>query len=148
MHAVWGYRFAHLLWRGHLKFLARLISQVVRFLTGIEIHPGATIGKAFVIDHGMGVVIGETAIVGDNVLLYHGVTLGGRVTKAGSTRRHPKLGDNVVVGAGALVLGAIDVADDAKIGAGAIVVENVQKGEIYASTAAKRVPQGEIEYYL
>jgi serine O-acetyltransferase len=148
MHAVWGYRLSHLLWKIHLKFFARLLSTVVRFLTGVEIHPGARIGKAFVIDHGMGVVIGETAIVGDDVLLYHGVTLGGRVTKKGATRRHPKLGNNVVVGAGALILGAVEVGDDAKIGAGAVVVNNIKKGEVYAGVAAKMVPQGQIEYYL
>ena len=101
LHAIWGYRITHWMWRHGLKLLARWFSHVIRFLTGIEIHPGATIGRKFFIDHGMGVVIGETAEVGENVTLYHGVTLGGTSLEKG--KRHPTLEDNVVVGAGAKI---------------------------------------------
>jgi serine O-acetyltransferase len=148
MHAVWGYRLTHLLWRIHLKFIARLLSQIFRFLTGVEIHPGATIGKRFVIDHGMGVVIGETAIVGNDVLLYHGVTLGGRVA-AKDGRRHPKVGNGVIIGANASVLGAITLGDNVKIGADAVVIEDVATGEVFVGAVAKKVnEQYPIEYYL
>ncbi|MBI2843067.1 MAG: serine O-acetyltransferase [Armatimonadetes bacterium] len=123
LHAITWHRIAHLLWRRNLKFPARLISQVNRFLTGIEIHPGARIGKGFFIDHGMGVVIGETAEIGENVLLYHGVTLGG--VSLEKKKRHPTLGNNVVVATGAKVLGAITIGDNAKIGANAVVLKDV-----------------------
>ena len=102
LHAIWAHRLAHRLWQSEFKLLARWISQITRGITGIEIHPGATLGNNFFIDHGMGVVIGETAVVGDNVTLYHGVTLGG--TSSQKVKRHPTLEDNVVVGAGAKVL--------------------------------------------
>ncbi len=111
LHALWAYRFSHWLWRHNLKLPGRLVSQVTRWLTGIEIHPGARIGDGFFIDHGMGVVIGETAEVGNNVTLYHGVTLGGTSLEKG--KRHPTLEDNVVVGAGAKILGAIKSAPTA-----------------------------------
>ncbi|MDO5736183.1 MAG: serine O-acetyltransferase [Propionibacteriaceae bacterium] len=125
IHAIWCHRIAHKLWRRSpaLQPLARLVSQWSRFATGIEIHPGAVIGRRFFIDHGMGVVIGETAVVGDDVLMYHQVTLGGRAR--GRFKRHPTIGDRVLIGAGAKVIGAIHVGDDAKIGANALVVKDV-----------------------
>ena len=119
LHAVWGHRIAHGLWRRGFKLLGRWLSQVTRNNTGIEIHPGASIGQGFFIDHGMGVVIGETAEVGRDVTLYHGVTLGGTSLQKG--KRHPTIGDRVVVGAGAKVLGAITVGEDTRIGANAVV---------------------------
>lgn len=128
LHALWGYRIAHWLWMHNLKFLGRLLSQIVRSLTGIEIHPGATIGSRFFIDHGMGVVIGETAEVGSDVTLYHGVTLGG--TSLNKGKRHPTLGDRVVVGAGAKILGNITIGDDSRIGANAVVVKPVPPNSV------------------
>lgn len=117
------YRASHFLYKMHLFFLARLISQLSRFLTGIEIHPGAKIGKSLFIDHGMGVVIGETAVIGDNVLLYQGVTLGGTGLVKG--KRHPTIGNNVVIGAGAKILGNITIGDNSYIGANAVVIKDV-----------------------
>jgi serine O-acetyltransferase len=128
LHALWGYRIAHWLWMHNLKFLGRLLSQIVRSLTGIEIHPGAKIGSRFFIDHGMGVVIGETAEVGSDVTLYHGVTLGG--TSLNKGKRHPTLGDRVVVGAGAKILGNITIGDDSRIGANAVVVKPVPPNSV------------------
>ncbi|MBC9926115.1 MULTISPECIES: serine O-acetyltransferase EpsC [unclassified Leucobacter] len=122
LHAVWWHRAANALWRRGLRFIPRAISQVVRFGTGIEIHPGATIGRRLFIDHGMGVVIGETAVIGDDVHLYHGVTLGGTGHQHG--KRHPTIGDRVVIGAGAKVLGAIEIGADSAIGANAVVVRS------------------------
>lgn len=122
-HARQVHRLAHALWRGRVPVLPRVISHLGRFLTGIEIHPGATIGSGFFIDHGSGVVIGETAEIGDNVSLYQGVTLGG--TSRQKTKRHPTLGDNVVVGANAVLIGAITIGDNVKIGAGSVVVTSV-----------------------
>lgn len=127
-HALWGYRIAHWMWTHGMKLLARWQSQLVRALTGIEIHPGATIGKNFFIDHGMGVVIGETAEIGDCVTLYHGVTLGG--TSLNKGKRHPTLEDNVVVGAGAKVLGAITIGANSRIGANAVVVKSVPPNSV------------------
>jgi len=123
LHALVSYRVAHFFYKLHLFFLARLLSQLSRFTTGIEIHPGAKIGKRFFIDHGMGVVIGETAIVGDDVLLYQGVTLGGTGLEKG--KRHPTIGDNVVIGGGAKVLGNITIGDNSYIGANAVVIKDV-----------------------
>jgi serine O-acetyltransferase len=123
LHALIGYRIAHFFYRIKLFFIARLISQVLRFMTGIEIHPGAQIGKDFFIDHGMGVVIGETTIIGDNVLLYQGVTLGGTGLEKG--KRHPTIGNNVVIGTGAKVLGNITIGDNSYIGANAVVIKDV-----------------------
>lgn len=123
VHAMISHRIAHTFYKKRLFFLARLISQVSRFLTGIEIHPGATIGDGVFIDHGMGVVIGETAEVGDNVTIYHGVTLGGTGKENG--KRHPTIGSNVVIGAGAKVLGAIYIGDNSKIGANSVVLKNM-----------------------
>ncbi len=123
LHALWLHRVAHFLWRHRMRLAGRMISHVNRFATGIEIHPGATIGRRFFIDHGMGVVIGETTEIGDNVLLYQGVVLGG--TSHEKRKRHPTIGNNVVVGAGATVLGAITIGDGARIGAGSVVVQPV-----------------------
>ncbi len=123
LHAVWSYRFAHFLWRIHLRLIARLTSQFTRFITGIEIHPGATVGRRFFIDHGLGVVIGETSIVGDDVTIYQGVTLGGTGKEKG--KRHPTVEDGVVIAAGAKVLGNITIGRGSAVGAGAVVVKSV-----------------------
>jgi len=128
LHAVWGHRLAHWLWRRRLRTVARWVSQLTRGLTGIEIHPGASIGPGFFIDHGMGVVIGETAEVGAEVTMYHGVTLGG--TSLSKGKRHPTIGDRVVIGAGAKVLGAIQIGDDSRIGANAVVVKSVPANSV------------------
>jgi serine O-acetyltransferase len=122
-HAMLFYRFAHLLWTHKFYFLGRFVSHIGRFLTGIEIHPGARIGKGFFIDHGMGVVIGETAEIGENCTLYHGVTLGG--TSWAKEKRHPTLKDNVVIGAGAKILGPFEVGENSKIGSNSVVVKEV-----------------------
>ncbi|MBC7290560.1 MAG: serine O-acetyltransferase [Actinotalea sp.] len=124
VHAVWVYRLAHRMWqRAGLRLPARLLSQLARAATGIEIHPGAHLGRRLFIDHGMGVVIGETAVVGDDVVLFHGSTLGGKSMRRG--KRHPTLGDRVVVGAGAKILGPVWIGDGAQIGANAVVVKDV-----------------------
>ena len=123
VHAMVFYRTAHILLRMGIPFFPRLLSQIGRFFTGIEIHPGARIGKGFFIDHGMGVVIGETAIIGNNVLLYQGVTLGGTGKERG--KRHPTIGNNVVIGAGAKVLGDITIGDNSYIGSNAVVIKDV-----------------------
>jgi serine O-acetyltransferase len=128
LHAMWGHRVAHWLWVRGLKLPGRWISHLFRALTGIEIHPGATIGPRFFIDHGMGVVIGETAEVGADVTLYHGVTLGG--TSLAKGKRHPTLEDRVVVGAGAKILGAITIGADSRIGANAVVVKSVPPNSV------------------
>ena len=129
LHAIWSYRLAHRLWlTPSLRGPARVLSQLTRFLTGIEIHPGATIGRRFFIDHGMGVVIGETAEIGDDVMLYHGVTLGGRSLEHG--KRHPTLGNRVVVGAGAKILGPLTIGDDCAVGANAVVTHDVPADSI------------------
>ncbi|QJR82027.1 serine O-acetyltransferase [Alteromonas pelagimontana] len=126
LHAVWLHRISHKLWRMNWKWLARSLSTFSRWLTGIEIHPGATLGRRVFIDHGMGVVIGETAEIGDDVTLYHGVTLGGTSWKAG--KRHPTLERNVVVGAGAKVLGPITIGEGAKVGSNSVVVKDTPAG--------------------
>jgi len=126
VHALVFHRLSHRLWSWHLRWLARLLAQVARWLTGIEIHPGAKIGRRFFIDHGMGVVIGETAEIGDDCTLYHGVTLGGTTWR--KEKRHPTLGNNVVVGAGAKILGPITVGDNARIGSNSVVVKDVPAG--------------------
>lgn len=128
LHAIWFHRLSHKLWKSGFKLLARWSSQMARSLTGVEIHPGATIGRNFFIDHGMGVVIGETAEVGDNVTIYHGVTLGG--TSSEKVKRHPTLEDNVVVGAGAKVLGAITIGEGSRIGANAVVVKSAPQNSV------------------
>lgn len=126
LHAIWIHRFSNLLWRLRLKWLARWISTIARWLTGVEIHPGARLGRRFFIDHGMGVVIGETAQIGDDCTLYHGVTLGGTSWNAG--KRHPTLKDGVVIGAGAKILGPVTVGENARIGSNAVVVKDVPDG--------------------
>ncbi len=135
LHARIFHRMAHGLWRANLKWLARFLSHFARWFTGIEIHPGAVIGRRFFIDHGMGVVIGETAEIGDDVTLYHGVTLGGTSWKEG--KRHPTLGNGVVVGAGAKILGPISIGDGAKIGSNAVVVKDVPPGATAAGIPAR-----------
>lgn len=126
LHALWFHRLAHFLWKHKLYFLARFVSHISRFLTEIEIHPGAKIGRRFFIDHGAGVVIGETAEVGDNVLMYQGVVLGGTTMK--KEKRHPTIGNNVVMGTRAVALGAIIIGDGANIGAGSVVIKSVPLG--------------------
>lgn len=140
LHAVWGYRVAHRLWRIKLRFVARCYSQLVRFWTGVEIHPGATIGRRFFIDHGMGVVIGETAVVGDDVLVFHGVTLGG--TSSVKEKRHPTIGDRVTVGAGASVLGPVTIGADSMIGANAVVVSDAPPRSVLTGIPARVRPRG------
>lgn len=140
MHAVWMYRLAHKLWLGGpvTKPLARILSQLARFFTGVEIHPGATIGRRFFIDHGMGVVIGETAEVGDDVLMYHQVTLGGR--SRGRFKRHPTIGNNVLLGAGAKIIGPITIGDGTKVGANALVVKDVPPNSVVTGIPANTSP--------
>jgi serine O-acetyltransferase len=123
LHAVWFYRLGHWLWRHRLYLLGRLVSHVGRWMTGIEIHPGATIGRRFFIDHGMGVVIGETTEIGDDVTLYHGVTLGGTTWE--KTKRHPTLEDGVIVGAGAKILGPITIGEHSRIGSNSVVLRDI-----------------------
>jgi serine O-acetyltransferase len=125
-HAIRNHRLANFFWRHRLRFLARMVSHCSRFLTGIEIHPAATIGRRFFIDHGAGVVIGETAEIGNDVLMYQGAVLGGTTLSKG--KRHPTIGDDVVIGAGAIVLGAIVIGQGARIGAGSVVVKPVPAG--------------------
>lgn len=137
LHAVWGHRLSHWLWTHNFKLLGRWVSQTVRGFTGIEIHPGATIGPRFFIDHGMGVVIGETAEVGEDVTLYHGVTLGG--TSLNKGKRHPTLEDGVVVGAGAKVLGAITIGANSRIGANAVVVKPVPPNSVVVGVPGQPV---------
>jgi serine O-acetyltransferase len=128
LHAIWAHRLAHRMWNSGLKLLARWFSQIMRGITGIEIHPGATIGKNLFIDHGMGVVIGETTEIGDCVTLYHNVTLGG--TSLEKTKRHPTIEDHVVIGAGAKVLGAITIGAHSRVGANAVVVKSAPPNSV------------------
>lgn len=123
LHARWSHVFEHWLWNHGLKSLARISSQITRFITGVEIHPGAVIGRRFFIDHAMGVIIGETTIIGDDVMLYQGVTLGGTGNETG--KRHPNIDNNVIVGVGASVLGNITIGENSKVGGGAVVVNDV-----------------------
>lgn len=141
LHAIWLYRVTHWLWLRKLHFLARWLSQLARWVTGIEIHPGAVIGRRFFIDHGMGVVIGETAEVGQDVTLYHGVTLGGVSLEKG--KRHPTLGDRVVVGAGAKILGAITIGRCSRIGANAVVVKPVPPNSVVVGVPGQVVRRTE-----
>ncbi|GGB29939.1 serine acetyltransferase [Flexivirga endophytica] len=137
LHAIWVHRFAHRMWQrgGRWRLPARLMSQAARIATGVEIHPGAQIGKRFFIDHGMGVVIGETAEVGDDVMLYHGVTLGGR--SLDRVKRHPTIGNRVTIGAGARLLGPVTVGEEAQIGANAVVVRDVPSYSVAVGVPAK-----------
>jgi serine O-acetyltransferase len=141
VHALILHRFAHFLWSIKLKLIARIFSHLARILTGIEIHPGAQIGRRFFIDHGMGVVIGETAIIGDDCTLYHGVTLGGTTWKKG--KRHPTLKDNVVIGAGAKVLGPITLGNNSKVGSNAVVVTDIPNDSTAVGIPAKIIKSGE-----
>ncbi|MEG0177011.1 serine O-acetyltransferase EpsC [Anaerorhabdus sp.] len=135
VHAIAWHRLSNLLYKAHLYFLARMFSQLARFLTGIEIHPGATIGHGLFIDHGMGVVIGETTVIGDNVQLFHGVTLGG--TGNEHAKRHPTIEDNVVIGTGAKVLGNITIGENSKIGANAVVLKDIPPNSTAVGIPAK-----------
>ncbi len=128
VHAIWGHRINHWLWRRGAKLAARITAEITRILTGVEVHPGAVLGPGLFIDHATGVVIGETAEVGEDVTLYHGVTLGGSGRDTG--KRHPTIGDRVIIGAGAKVLGAIKVGDDSRIGANAVVVKEVPSSSV------------------
>lgn len=139
LHAVIIHRFSHILYGLGLRTLPRIISQLTRFFTGIEIHPGAEIGKGFFIDHGMGVVIGETTEVGDNVTLYQGVTLGGTGKEKG--KRHPTIGDDVLIGAGAKVLGSINIGNNVKVGAGSVVLEAVEENSTVVGVPGRVVIQ-------
>ncbi|MBT3195615.1 MAG: serine O-acetyltransferase [Candidatus Ruthia sp.] len=135
VQAMLLYRLTHRLWLLKLKWLARFISMLARWITGIEIHPGAVIGRRFFIDHGMGVVIGETAEIGDDCTLYHGVTLGGTTWKKG--KRHPTLGNNVVIGAGAKILGPITLGDDVRVGSNSVVVKSVDNAKTVVGVPAR-----------
>ena len=135
LHAIWWHRVNHALWRRGFRFLGRFGSQAARIITGIEIHPGAQIGRRFFIDHGMGVVIGETSEIGDDVMLYHGVPLGGRSRDAG--RRHPTLGDGVAVGAGAKVLGPVTIGARSVVGANAVVTRDAPEDSVLVGVPAK-----------
>jgi serine O-acetyltransferase len=150
VHAVWGHRITHWLWRRGARLLARTLAEVVRILTGVDIHPGAVLGPGLFIDHATGVVIGETAEVGEDVTLFHGVTLGGTGTEAG--KRHPTVGDRVVIGAGAKVLGAIKIGNDSRIGANAVVVKEVPASAVVVGVPGQVVsrvgPAGEDESKL
>ena len=142
-HAMLVHRLSHRLWASELKWLARFVSQIGRWLTGIEIHPGASIGRRFFIDHGMGVVIGETSEIGDDCTLYHGVTLGGTSWNKG--KRHPTLRNGVIVGAGAKILGPIEIGDGAKIGSNAVVVKAVPAGATAIGIPARIVESHETQ---
>ena len=135
LHAIWIHRLSHWLWTHEWKWLARMSSNLGRWLTGVEIHPGARIGRRFFIDHGMGVVIGETAVVGDDVMLFHGVTLGG--TSGKRVKRHPTLGDKVMVGAGAKILGDVHVGSNVKVGANSVVVKDVPEDSVVTGIPGK-----------
>jgi serine O-acetyltransferase len=135
LHAIWIHRFANLLWRAKRRILSRMLANWARFLTGIEIHPGATIGKRFVIDHGTGVVIGETSIIGDDVLIYHGVTLGGKENSA--IDRHPIIGSHVVIGAGAKIIGRITIGDNCYVGANTVVTKDIPAGSTVVGQTGK-----------
>jgi serine O-acetyltransferase len=139
LHAIWSHRFAHALYKRKFYFLARVISQASRFFTGIEIHPGAIIGRRFFIDHGMGVVIGETCEIGDNVTLYQGVTLGGTGKEKG--KRHPTLKDNVLIATGAKVLGSITIGENSKVGGGSVVLKDVPPNSTVVGIPGKVVVQ-------
>jgi len=139
LKAIWAHRISHWLWKHNFKLLARIISQITRFFTQIEIHPGAVIGEGFFIDHGCGVVIGETAEIGNNVTIYHGVTLGGSGKEKG--KRHPTIKDNVVIGAGAIILGSFTVGENSRIGAGAVVLQEVPPNSTVVGNPARVVRQ-------
>ncbi|MCM8756601.1 MAG: serine O-acetyltransferase, partial [Candidatus Omnitrophica bacterium] len=140
LHAIWLHRIAHYLWSNGYRTLARLISHISRFFTGIEIHPGAKIGRRFFIDHGMGVVIGETTEIGDDVLMYQGTVLGG--VSCEKIKRHPTVKNNVVIGAGAIVLGPIVIGEGAKIGAGSVVIKDVPPNSTVVGVPGRVITDG------
>jgi serine O-acetyltransferase len=149
LHALWCYRFAHWLWTHHLRLFGRLLSHFGRFVTGIEIHPGAKIGRRFFVDHGMGVVIGETAEVGNDVLIYQGVVLGGTSLK--KEKRHPTIGNSVVIGTAAILLGPITLGDGSRVGANSVVVKSVPPGATVVGVPGhlveeKREPVADLEH--
>lgn len=143
LHAIWAHRVAHFFFKKKFFFVARAVSQISRFFTGIEIHPAAVIGRRFFIDHGMGVVIGETCLIGDNVTLYQGVTLGGTGKERG--KRHPTLEDNVLVATGAKVLGSITIGEGSKVGAGSVVLKNVPANSTVVGIPGKVVVQNGVK---
>lgn len=143
--AISIHRIANRLWRWRRRILARMLSNYARWITGIEIHPGAKIGRRFVIDHGMGVVIGETAEIGDDVLIFHGVTLGGKSFNAG--KRHPTVGNRVIIGAGAKLIGPVHIGDDAKIGANAVVTKDVPSTTTAVGANSRLVHKHTVENY-
>ncbi len=144
VHAIWGYRISHWLWVHNHKLMGRWLSQLVRNLTGIEIHPGAQIAQGLFIDHGMGVVIGETSEIGNDVTLYHGVTLGGTSLEKG--KRHPTLGDRVVVGAGSKILGPITIGEDSRIGANAVVVRSVPPNAVVVGVPGQNIARTKLHH--
>lgn len=146
LHAVWVYRVAHALWKAKRRILARILSNWAKFLTSIEIHPGAEIGKRLVIDHGVGVVIGETAVIGDDVLIYHGVTLGGKTLDP--VKRHPTVGDRVILGAGSKLIGNITIGNDCRVGANAVVTKDMPAGTVAVGVNARLVNLTGDDYYL
>jgi serine O-acetyltransferase len=137
LHAIWVYRIAHVLWKWKRRILARILSNYAKFFSGIEIHPGASIGRRLVIDHGVGVVIGETAVIGDDVLIYHGVTLGGKTLDP--VKRHPTIGNRVILGAGSKLIGNIVIGDDCRVGANAVVTKNMPAGTVAVGVNAKLI---------
>ncbi|MFB5663048.1 serine O-acetyltransferase [Alteribacillus sp. HJP-4] len=153
VHAIWGHRVAHWLWKKKLYFLARLLSQFSRFITGIEIHPGAVIGQRLFIDHGMGVVIGETCEIGNNVTIYQGVTLGGTGKEKG--KRHPTIEDNVLIATGAKILGSMRIGEYSRVGAGSVVLKEVPPDSTVVGIPAKvvvregvKVERGDLDHHL
>lgn len=135
LHAIWIYRITHVLWGWKLRILSRMVSNYAKFWTGIEIHPGAKIGRRLVIDHGVGVVVGETAVIGDDCLIYHGVTFGGKTLDP--VKRHPTVGNRVTIGAGAKLIGNITIGDDCAVGANAVVTKNMPNGTVAVGVNAR-----------
>jgi serine O-acetyltransferase len=147
LHAIWVYRVAHILWKWKRRILSRMLSNYAKFFSGIEIHPGAKIGRRLVIDHGSGVVIGETAEIGDDVLMYHGVTLGGKTLDP--VKRHPTIGNRVILGAGAKLIGNITIGDDCRVGANAVVTKDMPAGSTAVGANARLVKnQGPEDYAI
>lgn len=143
LHALWGYRLAHSLWDMKLELFARIVSSLVRVVTGVDIHPAAVIGQGLFMDHATGVVVGETAIIGNNVTMYHGVTLGGLTLNKG--KRHPTVQDHVMIGAGAKILGPVTIGNDSRIGANAVVVHDVPAGSVIVGVPGRRLaPEGHV----
>jgi serine O-acetyltransferase len=145
LHAIWIYRVAHILWKWKRRILSRMLSNYAKFFSGIEIHPGAKIGRRLVIDHGSGVVIGETAEIGDDVLIYHGVTLGGKTLDP--VKRHPTVGNRVILGAGAKLIGNITIGDDCRVGANAVVTKSMPAGSTAVGANARLVKNERPEDY-